>query len=161
MRTLTELFLYPTRRSNMLAHFHPASPLQSNFTMASASSLQYKALSLYRSLLRAHQTCLPADLRALGDKYVRSEFKLHLKPKTSQAQMQAFVREWDAYLDQITRTARAQEAVTVGQVDEPKSGKGGVFAYGADLPADLELSPEQEMQLEKLREEASKIGKTR
>lgn len=34
-------------------------------------------IPLYRRLLRAHRKFLPADMRVLGDIYVKSEFRLH------------------------------------------------------------------------------------
>jgi hypothetical protein len=120
-----------------------------------------RALSLYRSLLRAHQHCLPADMRPLGDTYVRSEFKMH-RTKASPSQLEAFVREWETYLDHIQRTARAHSAVSVGSVDPasaPATATDSIFTWGADLPPDIPLSEEQQRQLEKLREEAIKVAK--
>ena len=34
-------------------------------------------IPLYRRLLRAHRKHLPAEMRLLGDEYVKSEFRAH------------------------------------------------------------------------------------
>ena len=117
-------------------------------TMAAAAS---SASNLFRSILRAHRQHLPADMRALGDVYVKQEFRLHKKAKPEQAT--AFMHEWAHYLDQLTMTARAKESLRVGAIDNQ------VFEFGKELPHDVELSADQLQQLEKLRDEASKARK--
>jgi hypothetical protein len=117
-------------------------------------------LYLYRSLLRAHQKCLPTQMKQLGDAYVKSEFKLHLQKSVKPEQMQAFLSEWQKYLNQIETTARAveQQVVTEGspqQHGSSKTTKPKLFRFGADLPSDVPLTDEQKFQLEKLKEEAS------
>ncbi|PPQ63572.1 hypothetical protein CVT24_004869 [Panaeolus cyanescens] len=54
---------------------------------------------LYRRLLRAHRN-LPADMRPLGDGYVKSEFRRH-KEVTNPAHIIGFLSQWKMYLDQI------------------------------------------------------------
>lgn len=119
-----------------------------------------RALSLYRSLLRAHKTHLPSEMRGLGDAYVKSEFRLHKSAEPEQ--VQRFFTEWEKYLEQILMTARAKKAVSVGSVeDESRKGdRAPVFQFGTDLSPDVELSEEQTTQLEKLREEALRSGGT-
>jgi hypothetical protein len=34
-------------------------------------------ISLYRRLFRAHRKHLPADMRLLGDEYIKAEFRAH------------------------------------------------------------------------------------
>lgn len=121
-----------------------------------------KALSLYRSLLKAHSKYLPAEMKSLGDAYVKSEFRLH-KKVTNQDQLSRFFTEWNMYLDQIQQTARARETLAVGISDDVK-GSGGVgsstiYSFGKDLDQGIELTDEQKVQLDKLREETSKITK--
>ena len=41
-------------------------------------------LRLYRDIFRLHRTRLPAQMRALGDEYVRSEFHAHRDAKPEQ-----------------------------------------------------------------------------
>lgn len=36
-----------------------------------------KVVGLYRNILKLHKTKLPADLRQLGDEFVKNEWKLH------------------------------------------------------------------------------------
>ena len=90
-------------------------------------------------------------MRALGDVYVKQEFRLHKKAKPEQAA--AFMNEWAHYLDQLTLTARAKESLQVDGIDNE------VFEFGRDLPHDVELSADQLQQLEKLRDEAAKARK--
>ena len=131
--------------------------------MSTTATMKKPMLSLYRSLLRAHQKCLPTQMKQLGDAYVKSEFKLHLPNTVKPEQMEAFLSEWRTYLHQIERTARAveQHAVTQGPPVESKptsrssASKARVFRFGADLPSQVALTEEQKVQLEKLKEEAS------
>lgn len=95
-------------------------------------------------------------MKQIGDKYVQSEFKLH-KSVTNPEQIAAFMNGWEEYLENILQTARAQEYAEIVQDEK----KGPTFEFGADLAPDTELSEEQKVQLEKLREEASRITKWR
>lgn len=113
------------------------------------------ALSLYRGILRAHRK-LPAEMRQLGDAYVRSEFKLH-KPVTNEAQLGAFYSAWDQYVDHLRMSARRKESIDAGALDEKEGAQ--ELGFGQHLEMDLELSDEQKEQLEKLREEATRAGK--
>eukprot|EP00128_Syssomonas_multiformis_P008794 Colp12_sorted_trinity150504_noHs@27249 len=54
--------------------------------------------TLYRGILTLHRR-LPEELRFVGNKYVREEFKLH--KKADQAQTQVFMKEWTQYLLQL------------------------------------------------------------
>ena len=132
---------------------------------SAAQAARIRATSLYRSILRAHQRHLPNEMRSIGDAYVKSEFKLHKKASKPE-QIEQFFEEWKKYLDQILMTARAKESASVGSIGG--NGGGGaqkgqqqqsssVFAFGSDLPPDVELSDEQRAQLEKLKEEAGKV----
>jgi hypothetical protein len=111
------------------------------------------AKSLYRSLLRAHARHLPEEIRLIGDAYVKAEFRLHRNAKPEQITL--FFSEWRKYLDQILMVARVKEAIASGSLDQSKANP-DVLSFGKDLPPDLELTDEQESQLEKLREEATK-----
>ena len=93
------------------------------------------AKSLYRSLLRAHARHLPAEMRQLGDAYVKAEFRLHSASysKASTAmkphQIQHFLTEWQQYLDQILLTAKAQESVSAGSPEHVEKSR-SVFSFG-------------------------------
>ena len=112
------------------------------------------ALALYRSILKAHQKHLPREMRQLGDSYVKAEFKLHKTVKDS-SQLDSFFNEWELYLEQILKAARIKESsVSLGEDSMTAT-------FGHHLPSDVSLSEEQSVQLEKLKEEASKAGRPR
>lgn len=111
------------------------------------------ALALYRGILRAHQKHLPEEMRTLGDSYVKSEFKLHKTVKDS-SQLDSFFNAWDQYLEQLLKTARIKESsVSLGE-------DGMTATFGQHLPSEVSLSDEQQIQLEKLKKEASKAGRS-
>jgi hypothetical protein len=58
-------------------------------------------ISLYREVLKLHRERMPLPLRDLGDSYVRSEFRSHLRGKTSESQWSQFVREWKSYVSAL------------------------------------------------------------
>ena len=134
-----------------------------------------RALSLYRSILRAHDRYLPSPaMKLLGDTYVKSEFRLHKSAKPEQVVL--FFTEWDKYLEHITRTGRENLSINVGLLDPPppeqqqrydeqennqqqrKRNVGGSLFFGKDVSNDVVFNEEQERQLEKLREEAAKAA---
>jgi hypothetical protein len=128
-----------------------------------ASRGREAALLLYRNILQAHKKHLPTEMRQLGDSYVKSEFRLH---KTSKAeQVDQFFTAWGSYLNQILKTARVQESLSTGALDDRSVPTGdrpvATRSFGKDLPPDLELSGEQKAQLENLKKEASQAGKTK
>jgi len=123
-------------------------------------TMSSRALTLYRSILRAHAKHLPPQMKDLGDAYVKSEFRLH-KSVTKQEQLDQFFVAWEEYLDQLLTTARAKEALSTGTLDirEKETQPSSPFVFGRDLPGGVELNEEQVQQLEKLREETSKAVK--
>ncbi|XP_008853437.1 succinate dehydrogenase assembly factor 3, mitochondrial isoform X2 [Nannospalax galili] len=50
--------------------------------------------ALYRRILQLHRV-LPPDLKALGDQYVKDEFRRHKTVGSGEAQR--FLQEWEAY----------------------------------------------------------------
>jgi len=112
-------------------------------------------LALYRGILRAHRK-MPMEMRMLGDKYVRSEFKLH-KSVTNPGQLESFFVAWEEYLDQMMRAARRRDSVSNGTLDEKDEMER--VGFGRHLPLDVELSDDQKSQLEKLKDEATLGGK--
>lgn len=95
------------------------------------------ALALYREILRAHRK-LPAEMRSLGDAYVKEEFRKHKSAKAKF--IPPFFAAWQDYL----RHLRAQDP--------------GAGAIGSDLKPEhvAALNDEQREQLEKLRSEVDK-----
>lgn len=125
-----------------------------------------KALSLYKSILRAHDKFLPREMRQLGDAYVKSEFRLHKSAKPEQTTL--FFTEWEKYLQHIERTGRENQSMEVGLVDRQQapgvtSSTDNILqnrgpSFGTDVSNDIEFNEEQQGQLEKLREEAANAG---
>lgn len=94
-------------------------------------------LQLYRKILRAHAKFLPADLRPLGDQYVKAEFKLH-KDTDNPLYIVGFLSQWQDYLRQIDT---------------------GDWAQNKMLKADFDkMLPEQVHQLYELMQATKKIG---
>ena len=92
-------------------------------------------------------------MRDLGNAYVRNEFKLH-KNSNNVTHVERFLNEWEQYLQHLGQTARAR------QVQQTQGESNMNVSFGKDLPHHVELSPEQEAQLEKLRKETeSAVGK--
>ncbi|KAJ7150667.1 hypothetical protein C8R46DRAFT_1123874 [Mycena filopes] len=85
-----------------LADSLPGKPL--NLTEASAALLPPKPL--FRRILRAHRH-LSADLRYMGDGYVKAEFRRH-KAVTNPAYIIGFLSQWKVYLDTIPTGPDAQ-----------------------------------------------------
>ncbi|KAL3817801.1 hypothetical protein ACHAXA_005834 [Cyclostephanos tholiformis] len=139
-----------------------------------------RALSLYKSILRAHDRYLPSQsMKQLGDAYVKSEFRLHKNAKSEQASM--FLVEWEKYLEHIERTGRENQSIDVGMADhqrrqehqlhssqmqiaeqehqqQQRRQRGGSLFFGRDVSNDVVFNEDQVGQLDKLREEASKAA---
>ena len=79
------------------------------------------------------------DMRDLGDKYTRSEFKLHKNAKIGQ--VKEFVRQWKEYM--YTIELQAKQGQIGRDLDETKLEK---------------LNEEQREKLSQLKEEAYKAG---
>ncbi|XP_067860301.1 succinate dehydrogenase assembly factor 3, mitochondrial [Heptranchias perlo] len=110
--------------------------------MASAHLPRVRAL--YKRLLLLHRL-MPADLRTLGDQYVRDEFR---RNKTAGLrETERFMKEWEVYADVLQ--AQAMESVM-----HPMQ----KVQYGADLTTDKlkSFSGEQIGQLYELMQEATK-----
>tara|TARA_B110000444_G_scaffold51877_1_gene47836 strand:+ start:637 stop:1011 length:375 start_codon:yes stop_codon:yes gene_type:complete len=106
-----------------------------------ASSLLEKArpiLALYRQILRTHVAALPEPMKTLGDKYVQSEFRQHLRStQTTKEHWREFHVQWTTYLSQI----RGDAGGVSGELDPE---------ILANLPED------KKEQLRRLQEETSK-----
>ncbi|KAL2757494.1 hypothetical protein ACRALDRAFT_2073887, partial [Sodiomyces alcalophilus JCM 7366] len=57
-------------------------------------------IPLYRRLLRAHRKFLPADMRLLGDEYVKAEFRAH-RNVDNPAHLIGFLTEWQLYAQKV------------------------------------------------------------
>ncbi|NXW44164.1 SDHF3 factor, partial [Nyctiprogne leucopyga] len=103
------------------------------------------ARGLYRRILLLHRA-LPAALRALGDRYVKEEFRKH--KAAGPAEAQRFLREWEATLIQK-------------QVNEDKQNPREKTVYGIQLTEEKlnDFRDEQIGQLKELMDEATKPNK--
>eukprot|EP00123_Amoebidium_parasiticum_P022087 comp7954_c0_seq1/m.3497 comp7954_c0_seq1/g.3497 ORF comp7954_c0_seq1/g.3497 comp7954_c0_seq1/m.3497 type:complete len:110 (-) comp7954_c0_seq1:419-748(-) len=96
------------------------------------------ALSLYAQILRLHRN-MPQELRYLGDRYVRDEFKRHKNAKPEFVAQ--FMQQWQWYAKDLSQ----QLAMQSDNIGAPLA------------PDHVEaLNPEQLGQLSVLREEATK-----
>jgi Complex1_LYR-like len=131
--------------------------------MSAAAAGSTKASALYRTILRAHKRHLPPDMLALGNTYVQSEFRAHRTATPAQAT--AFVDAWQQYYQDLMQRVQERERKERGanilsmQGISANQEADAKVTFGADMPPDLTLSEEQQRQLEKLREEATKLSK--
>lgn len=87
---------------------------------------------------------MAGPLKDIGDEYVKSEFRSHLRGKTTQSQWQQFVEQWRGYLAFVSGSAGAKTPVinTSGELSEE--------VWEA-------MSPDQRKRMELLREEATRL----
>lgn len=127
--------------------------------------------SLLRAILRLHRERLPPPMRSMGDVYVLSEFRRHLKAKTTAEQWKVFGLEWQRYAAMLGGTADQQAAFAAAQAQPaeqpaaaaPPRDLGSVtaaIAQGSDMTESLleHMSPDQRRQLIKLQQEALALG---
>lgn len=139
--------------------------------------------SLLRAILRLHRERLPPPMRSMGDTYVVSEFRRHLRGKTSEEQWRTFEREWCNYGAMLGGKADQQIAQAAATSTEEPSGCGAragaeqqgvaappsgsiasvteAIARGSrDVTEELleHMSPDQRRQLIKLQQEALALG---
>ncbi|XP_035536864.1 succinate dehydrogenase assembly factor 3, mitochondrial [Morone saxatilis] len=106
-----------------------------------------KVRSLYKRILVLHRF-LPIDLRALGDQYVKDEFRRH--KSASPEEVKSFMAEWENY-----------KATLQTQVLESAGERLGSVKFGADL-SEMTLSNFQEEQIGQLYElmlESTKVNR--
>ncbi|XP_017578815.1 succinate dehydrogenase assembly factor 3, mitochondrial [Pygocentrus nattereri] len=65
--------------------------------MASSAHIS-RVRSLYKRILMLHRF-MPIDLRALGDQYVKDEFRRH--KSASPEEVKLFMKEWEDYKDTL------------------------------------------------------------
>ena len=72
---------------------------------------------LYRRLLCAHRKHLPAEMRVLGDQYVKSEFRAHQKIDNP-VHIVGFLTEWQSYTQMIEGDAWKGEKMDRAKVEK-------------------------------------------
>ncbi|XP_037096433.1 succinate dehydrogenase assembly factor 3, mitochondrial [Syngnathus acus] len=100
--------------------------------------------SLYKRILVLHRF-LPLHLRALGDDYVKDEFRRH--KNASPDEVKSFMKEWDNYKDTLQ-----------SQILDSVRDKNGSVKIGVDLPEEKlkDFQDEQIGQLYELLLESAK-----
>ncbi|XP_053719372.1 succinate dehydrogenase assembly factor 3, mitochondrial [Synchiropus splendidus] len=96
-----------------------------------------RVCSLYKRVLVLHRF-LPIDLRALGDQYVKDEFRRH--KDASPEETRSFMLEWESYKDTLQ-----------SQIVELMANPENIVKFGADLP-EKRLSDFQDEQIGQLYE---------
>ncbi|KAA0710590.1 Succinate dehydrogenase assembly factor 3, mitochondrial [Triplophysa tibetana] len=80
-----------------------------------------KVRSLYKRILLLHRF-MPIDLRALGDQYVKDEFRKH--KTASHEEVKRFMTEWEVYKDtvqtQILESVNRKKLVFGADLSEEK-----------------------------------------
>ncbi|KAI1902412.1 hypothetical protein AGOR_G00044490 [Albula goreensis] len=106
-----------------------------------------KVRSLYKRILLLHRF-MPIDLRALGDQYVKDEFRRH--KSASPEETKCFMKEWEGYRD----TLQTQVLESMGRA----GGGDGAKTFGAEISEDRlkQFQDEQIGQLYELMLEATK-----
>ncbi|XP_078534543.1 succinate dehydrogenase assembly factor 3, mitochondrial [Lissotriton helveticus] len=100
--------------------------------------------SLYKRILMLHRA-LPLDLKALGDQYVKDEFRRHKTVNPTEARR--FMKEWESYASLLAQQAEERLSNPVANVH-----------FGNSLPEQKleDLTEEQLGQLHELMQEATK-----
>ena len=93
--------------------------------------------ALLRSILRLHRLRLPADQQALGDAYVKAEFKQHRNADPEF--VKKFMHEWTSYRDHLANSRNWPSAPLASDTIE-------------------QMSDEQRQQLEELKKAAQSVA---
>ncbi|KAJ1473228.1 hypothetical protein T484DRAFT_1973508 [Baffinella frigidus] len=105
-----------------------------------ASGFSKKSMTdLYRNVLKLHRRVLPQEMRDLGDKYARNEFKAHKTAKIGQ--VKEFARQWKEYVFAIDQQS-----------------KQGKFGQDLDPQRALAMTQEQRESLDRLETEVRRGG---
>jgi len=74
-------------------------------------------IPLYRRILRCHRKHLPAEMRVLGDQYVKAEFRAHQKIDNP-VHIVGFLTEWQSYTQMVEGDAWKGERMEKGKVEK-------------------------------------------
>ena len=96
-----------------------------------------KAITLYRTILKQHRFKLPPEMRALGDRYVKEEFRQHKNAKPEF--LARFFDEWEKYSAHLGGSP-------------PSAGYGKPIGEAVN-----QMTDEQKTMLAKLAEESRKV----
>ena len=141
---------------------------------AAADAGAARIMSLLRRILRLHRERLPPPMRPMADGFALSEFRRHLRAKTTDEQWRVFATEWQRYLAMLNGTGDQLAAAAAGNASqgcggaaaaaadpaEPASATAAIAAGSGDFAESLLplMSPDQRRQLVKLQQEALALG---
>ncbi|KAK3937168.1 succinate dehydrogenase assembly factor 3, mitochondrial [Diplogelasinospora grovesii] len=74
-------------------------------------------IPLYRRLLRAHRNHLPAEMRLLGDEYIKAEFRAH-RNVDNPAHLIGFLTEWQLYAQKIEGDSWVGEKLDPAKIEK-------------------------------------------
>ncbi|KAL6868914.1 hypothetical protein ACO1O0_000237 [Amphichorda felina] len=74
-------------------------------------------IPLYRRLLRAHRKHLPAEMRVLGDEYIKAEFRAHRNVENP-AHLIGFLTEWQLYAQKVEGDSWKGEKIEEGKLQK-------------------------------------------
>ncbi|KAF3015551.1 hypothetical protein G7054_g4470 [Neopestalotiopsis clavispora] len=74
-------------------------------------------IPLYRRLFRAHRRHLPAEMRLLGDEYIKAEFRSHRETENP-AHIIGFLTEWQLYAQKIEGDAWQGEKIDPAKIEK-------------------------------------------
>ncbi|KAK0520459.1 hypothetical protein OC834_007032 [Tilletia horrida] len=75
-------------------------PHSQHFNLTPTAQALLPPIPLYRRLLRAHRYALAAEMRSLGDAYIKDEFRRHRKTDNP-LHIIGFLSQWKLYLDAL------------------------------------------------------------
>jgi hypothetical protein len=87
-------------RNSLVRLASTASPHVGGNLLKSEARALLPPIPLYRRLLRAHRKHLPAEMRLLGDEYIKAEFRAH-RTVDNPAHLIGFLTEWQLYAQKI------------------------------------------------------------
>ncbi|KAI8144761.1 hypothetical protein BJV82DRAFT_643967 [Fennellomyces sp. T-0311] len=119
-------------------------------------------LQLYRQILRVHRY-LPPAMRAMGDDYVKSEFRRH-QNIDNPAHIVGFLSQWQDYMETLQEQTKPSDRESPAPANDPLVRSFNVPEGGWGKKIDSErldkLSDEQIGQLYELRQELDRsLGK--
>ncbi|CAP69477.1 uncharacterized protein PODANS_1_11390 [Podospora anserina S mat+] len=101
----------PTARALM------AAAMQSGNSLKPTPMALLPPIYLYRRLLRAHRKHLPAEMRLLGDEYVKAEFRAH-RSVENPVHLIGFLTEWQLYAQKVEGDAWRGEKLDEGKIQK-------------------------------------------
>ncbi|KAM0819632.1 putative ACN9 family domain-containing protein [Seiridium cardinale] len=74
-------------------------------------------IPLYRRLFRAHRKHLPAEMRLLGDEYIKAEFRAHRETENP-VHIIGFLTEWQLYAQKIEGDSWKGEKIDQSKIEK-------------------------------------------